>query len=253
MWAFFFSCTFCVLPMNAKGVFIVCVYQKVYWLLILNITHHLCSAPSALHHRHTHTTALAFMVSTFLLAVCPAEITHQSKRWSRQLLTKGVLFLCSAPSALHYCHTSPPYFVSERFFLVYPYDYLLNVKIAQKSILCVWEVFLCCVLCVLLSACSVPCELTYQNNGGRNSKTKRRWVFRATTPSPHIITFLRCFQNDNTFTTTAVFRFWAFYVSARFLAWLLNVAQNASESLWELFLCCVSCWVYSVPCVQNWE
>ena len=63
------------------------------------------------------------MVSAFLLAVCPAEITHQSKRWSRQLLTKGVLFLCSAPSALHHRHTSPSYFACERFFLVHPYDY----------------------------------------------------------------------------------------------------------------------------------
>lgn len=68
------------------------------------------------------------MVSAFLLAVCPAEITHQSKRWSRQLLTKGVLFLCPAPSALHHRHTSPSYFVSERFFLVYPYDLPVECK-----------------------------------------------------------------------------------------------------------------------------
>lgn len=149
MWAFFFSCSFCVLPMNAKGVFIVCVYRKLYWLLILNITHHLCSAPPALHHRHTpHITCL--MVSAFFLAVCPAEITHQSKRWSRQLLTKGVLFLWSAPSALHHRHTSPSYFVSERFFLVYPYDYTCWMQKSFRSQFCACESYsyvVCCVFC----------------------------------------------------------------------------------------------------------
>lgn len=126
MWAFFFSCSFCVLPMNAKGVFIVCVYRKMYWLLILNITHHLCSAPPALHHHHTpHITCL--MVSAFLLAVCPAEITHQSKRWSRQLLTKGVLFCVLLhllyTIAIHHLHIS---FLSVSFWctlMIIPVEY----------------------------------------------------------------------------------------------------------------------------------
>ena len=202
MWAFFFSCTFCVLLMNAKGVFIVCVYQKVYWLLILNITHHLCSAPPALHHRHTpHITCL--MVSAFLLAVCPAEITHQSKRWSRQLLTKGVLFLCSAPSALHH---QPHITFTFRFwaflFGVPLWLYLLNVKTAQKSILCVWEVFLCYVLCVLLSMFCSLCFILLSDLCMQITDAACQWM--------QIAHYLGVVKTPTPFTTTAVFRFWAF-------------------------------------------
>ena len=180
MWAFFFSYSFCVLPMNAKGVFIVCVYWKLYWLLILNITHHLCFASPALHHRHTpHITCL--MVSAFLLAVCPAEITHQSKRWSRQLLTKDVLFLCSAPSALHHRHTSPSYFVSERFFLCT----LIIIPVECKNRSEVNSVRVRGIL-MLCAVCPAECVLFLVfKTENRNSITKRFWVLRATTP-PHI-------------------------------------------------------------------
>ena len=98
MWAFFFSCSFCVLPMNAKGVFIVCVYRNVYWLLILNITHHLCSASPALHHRHTPPS---YFVSEHFF--CPALVFPRvpSKRCSERIWEpeRAISLCCTPPSA----------------------------------------------------------------------------------------------------------------------------------------------------------
>lgn len=138
MWAFFFSCTFCVLPMNAKCVFIVCVYQKVYWLLILNITHHLCSAPPALHHRHTpHITCFHGDCFSFGCVSCWDNTPVQT------LVATTTYKRCAFPVFCSICFTPSPHITAIFRFWAFLFGvslwlYLLSAK-SLRSQFCACE------------------------------------------------------------------------------------------------------------------
>ena len=138
--------------------------------------------------------------------------------------------------------------------------YLLNAKIAQKSILCVWEVFLYCVLFFVFQTVNEDKTTTviYRTRCGHESL-------------PHL-------EDKNhygdlpLYIITAIFRFWAFLcicpcVSSCSFWTSLRTYLRACESYSLCVLCVLfqkrvensfailraSCWVCSVPCVQKFR
>lgn len=227
MWAFFFSCSFCVLPMNAKGVFIVCVYRKLYWLLILNITHHRVLL-HLLYTIATHTTHHLPYGECFSFG-CVSCWDNTSVQ---TLVTTTTYKRCAFSVFCSICFTPSPHitfiFRFWAFLLVYPYDYTCWMQKSLRSQFCACERYSYTVCCFLYSKLSMKIK------------------------PPRWFTVLDAVMNRYPIlkvkTTTVIYRFTSsqpYFVSERFyvsaLVFPCVTSKRRSERIWEP--------VRAIPCV----